>query len=92
MKGSPKKLSERDLEILFFYYTFSDQHGVVDVKAASSAAGVALTEIKTFQIQQKHVDILMDHGVIPDVRLLFNKILLDVKSLEYKRNKRKKKF
>lgn len=68
-------ITELELDMLLLFYTFSDQYGRVDIQSAATFA------IKTFgyvikqepmTISQEHIDVLMDKGVLPDTRQLFN--------------------
>lgn len=74
-KRAPVDITELELDMLLLYYTFSDQYGRVDIQSAATFA------IKTFgyvikqdpmTISQEHIDVLMDKGVLPDTRQLFN--------------------
>lgn len=73
-------VTDLEIDMLLLYYTFSDQYGRVDVLEAANYAAKILGFIinrDPFTIDQRHVDILMDRGVIPDVRVIFNKILMN---------------
>ena len=74
------EMSQNDLELsmLCLYYTYSDQYGHVDIKGVKKflkekKAGVTI-DIDKFQIQQKHLDLLMDAEMLPDIRLLLDKV------------------
>lgn len=71
--------TDLELDVLLLYYNFSDQWGRVDTlsaaKYAASKYGLLLDH-KRFRLEQKHIDLLMDKGMIYDTRLLFNKIHL----------------
>ena len=72
-------ISDLEIDVLLLYYNFSDQWGRVDtIQAANFAAskyGILLHQ-NSFQLDQQHLDVLMDRGVIYDTRLLFNKIIM----------------
>lgn len=72
-------ISDLEIDVLLLYYNFSDQWGRVDtIQAANFAAsrfGILLHQT-SFQLDQRHLDVLMDRGVIYDTRLLFNKIIM----------------
>ena len=72
-------ISELELDLLMLYYTFADQMGRVDIIAAATYAaynfGVLIPTIP-LKLEQKHLDVLMDKEIIPDIRLLFNKICM----------------
>lgn len=70
-------LSELEADLLLLFYTFSDQYGKVDMKTVSSWAkskmDVTLPPRQIF-IKQKHIDALMNIGVIPDSRDIMKNI------------------
>jgi hypothetical protein len=75
-----ESISDLEIDMLLLYFTFSDQFGRVDVLEASNYAAKKLGFIiskEPFTISQQHLDILMDRGVLPDVRMIFNKIMID---------------
>lgn len=71
-------ISDLEIDVLLLYYNFSDQWGRVDtIQAGNYAAaqfGIILHQ-NSFQLDQQHLDALMDRGIIYDTRLLFNKIV-----------------
>ena len=71
------EVSPIEIELLLLLFAFSDQHGNVDIPTATSWAknklGVILQE-KPFTIKQLHLDVLMDHGALPDIRELIERI------------------
>ena len=73
-------MTDLEIDLLLLYFTFSDQYGRVDtVGAAHYAAkklGVLMNREHKFTLNQNHIDALMNHGVIPDTRELFAKLLL----------------
>lgn len=73
-------VSDVEIDVLLLYFTFSDQYGRVDIIEAANYAARKLGYIinrDPFTIEQKHLDILMDKQIVPDVRVIFNKILND---------------
>jgi hypothetical protein len=85
-------ISDLELDLLLLYYTYSDQHGRVDTLSAANFAaarfGVLIPRVP-FKLDQRHVDVLMDRGLLPDVRVIFNKIaLLPAPSPKKRRRKR----
>ena len=86
-----QQLSELELELLLMFYTFSDQHGNVDMRTvvpqAKSQFGVILPHNKPITLLQKHIDALMSAtGVLPDTRQL----VLDLKNPSHPLKKKKK--
>lgn len=84
-------ISDLELDVLLLYYNFSDQWGRVDtISAANFAASKfgILLHPDTFKVEQKHLDILMDRGVVHDTRLLFNKIAMMQTPPKKKRRRR----
>ena len=75
--NTPENISGLELDVLLLYYNFSDQWGRVDTLAAANYAaanfGILLHQ-NSFKLDQNHANILMDNEVLPDVRLLLNKI------------------
>lgn len=62
--------SKRELDILMLYYAFSDQHGVVDIKACAQWAkdrlGVKL-QIKPTMFTKADLVKLEEAGVVPSI-------------------------
>jgi hypothetical protein len=60
-----------EIDLLVLFYNFSDQYGVVDVAQAALWAreklGVSIPQTP-FILTQKHIDFLIDKGVLPDLR------------------------
>lgn len=77
-----QKITNLELETILLFYTFSDQFGTVDIDSArrwsANRLGVFIT-LEPFSIEQKHVDLLMDAGLIVDTRFLFEMLTLGVK-------------
>lgn len=78
---TPEYLSDAELNLLLLCYMFADQYGNVFVLSAFNFGQLHNIEIMSPEkmpqkISQQHVDILMDHGLVPDTRLLLNKIFL----------------
>lgn len=73
-----QEVTKLEIDVLFVFYTFSNQFGVVDVSAARAYAaetlGVAIPD-QPFTIMQKHYDTLMDAGAIPDIRPALTKAI-----------------
>lgn len=70
-------VTEGEIDMLLLYYTFSDQYGRVDVLEAANYAARKLGVIidrTPVSITQDHCDLLMDRQIIPDVRVIWNKI------------------
>ncbi len=70
-------LTDLEVDLLLLFYTFSDQHGRIDMVQCSNWARQKLGVIlppALFKISQKHLDILMDKGLVPDTRELFYKL------------------
>ena len=72
-------ISQVELNLLLFFYTFAKQDGHVDMEAARKWAlekfGMILPN-KPFRIEQSHLDLLTEHKLIPDTRELFAKLRL----------------
>lgn len=85
-------VSDLELDLLLLYFTFSDQYGRVDTLGAANFAaanlGVLIPRLP-FKLDQRHLDLLMDRGVLPDVRVIFNKIELLQVPAPKKRRRRK---
>ena len=78
-------VTDLEIDVLLLYFTFSDQFGRVDVTSAADYAATKLGYIikrEPFTLDQRHLDILMDRQILPDVRVLFNKILMNPPALE----------
>lgn len=70
-------VTEGEIDMLLLYYTFSDQYGRVDVLEAANYAARKLGVIidrTPVTLDQSHCDFLMDRNIIPDIRVIFNKI------------------
>lgn len=76
MKKTPV-VSNLELDLLLLYYSFSDQYGKVDVHSAKAWAkqklGIILSD-EPFTITQEHVDLLVERGILPDIKPLLHKI------------------
>lgn len=72
---SIEKVSKLEIELLMIFYNLSDQYGNVNIvkakKWASDKLGIEIPN-KPFTLQQKHFNILMDSGAIPDTRDMLN--------------------
>jgi hypothetical protein len=83
-------LSELEVDLLLLFYTFSDQNGRVDMKTAASWAktklGVTLPSRQLF-IKQKHVDALVEAGLLPDISDVLKKISSDSGITKKRRSK-----
>ena len=68
------EISQLELDLLLLFYTHSDKLGRVDIARVQQFArekqGIMLPSTP-FTIEQKHVDVLMDHGLLPDTRIIF---------------------
>lgn len=66
-----------DIAILMIFYHFSDQYGRVDMPAARSWAdkklGIILKD-REFQLNQEHLNLLMDQDVIVNTKDMMSKI------------------
>ena len=75
----PSTISDLELDLLLLYYNFADQWGNVNTAAAANWAatnfGIVLHQDK-FKLDQRHLDILMEREILPDIRLLLNKIVM----------------
>lgn len=75
--GPNSEISNLEIDLMLLFYTFSDQHGNVDMRAcqrwAKERLGITVKD-KPFKITQKHIDVLVDHGVLPDVNSIFSKL------------------
>jgi hypothetical protein len=73
----PQHILRIELDLLLLFYTFSDQYGNVDFKKcqqwAKNAMGVYLPD-SSFKFSQEHVEVLVNHGILPDVMELINAI------------------
>lgn len=71
------EVSKLELDLLLLYYTFADQYGRVDITSAKMWArerlGVDIDSVP-FTINQEHIDLLMDHGIIADTRDVIAKL------------------
>lgn len=70
-------VTEGEIDMLLLYYTFSDQYGRVDVLEAANYAARKLGIIidrSPVSLSQDHCDFLMDRQIIPDIRVILNKI------------------
>lgn len=69
-------MEECEIQLLLLYYIFSDQYGVVDIQSASEwyfkNSNLVLKE-PFFQLEQYHLNLLMDAGAIPDIRDILSK-------------------
>lgn len=70
------EIPELEIDLLLLLYTFSDQYGDVDIIRAKTWAwdklGVHIPN-NSFTINQEHIDLLMDVGVVPDIRSILKK-------------------
>ena len=68
--------SKLEMDILFVFYSFSDQYGRVDIPAAKQWAyqrlGITIPD-KPFTLTQKHINTLMDAKLVPDTRQMIAK-------------------
>lgn len=71
------EVSPIEIDLLLLFYTFSNQHGIVDMPTAAMWAkqklGVTFP-FSEFKLEQMHIDALMDNGVITDTRQLLKRI------------------
>ena len=69
--------SQTDLDILMLFYTFSDQHGKVDIPRAAAWAqdkmGIIIHTTE-FTLDQSHIDLLTSCQIIPDVTDILKKL------------------
>jgi hypothetical protein len=64
------EISPLELDLLLLFYTFSDQHGKVDMDLCSAWAYAKMGVIipfKQFTIEQKHLDALAKASILPDI-------------------------
>lgn len=64
-----ERVTPLELDLLMIYYNHSDQFGVVDVQAAQFYALKQLNVLlpdDPFTIEQKHIDVLVKHGYLPN--------------------------
>ena len=87
------EISQLELDLLLLFYTFSNQFGTVNiplcVKIAREKMGVYISD-KPFQLEQQHINVLMDHGLIPDTRELLTVVRLNRPKVKAKRVKKPK--
>lgn len=71
------EISHLELDLLVVFYTFADQFGNVDIPKVREFAEKRLNVFlpnKPFKLEQKHINVLMDKGKLPDTRALMLKI------------------
>lgn len=87
------EISQLELDLLLLFYTHANQFGDVDIQKVASFArekmGVFIP-LKPFQLEQYHIDVLMDHGLVPDTRELLTVIPLNRPKIKAKRVKKPK--
>ena len=72
-----QQIIDLETDILLLLYTFSDQFGEVDLDACKKWAREILGVYIPWahiKLNQKHVDVLVQRGVIPDIKLLMDRI------------------
>ncbi len=73
-----ERVTPLELDLLLVYYNHADQYGVVDVQAAKYYAlkrhNVLLPD-EEFTVEQKHIDLLIKHGILPNALALFHRAL-----------------
>ena len=88
---SEQKVTKLEVELLLIFYNFSDQYGKVDTPKAKKWAfeklGIIIPD-RPFTLEQKHIDILMDSGAVPDTRLLLDYVLKTLPSADPKPKRR----
>lgn len=75
---SAHKVTKLEVDLLLLFYNLSDQNGKVDIQNAALWAknklGVDIPNTP-FTLTQRHFDFLMDRGVIPDTRIMIQKLM-----------------
>ena len=83
-----KQISQLELDLLLLFYTFSNQFGTVNIPVCARYAiekmGVIISN-EPFMLEQKHIDVLMDNGLIPDTRELLTVVRLNTPKVKAKR-------
>lgn len=76
MESEQKFQTKIELDVLFVFYTFSNQYGIVDTDSARNWAknklGIDLPDIP-FKLTQAHINALMDANLVPDTRRMIAK-------------------
>lgn len=76
MLGPDNEISDLEIDLMLLFYTFSDQHGNVDMRAcqrwAKERLGVTIKD-RPFKITQMHINVLVKHGVLPDINGILSK-------------------
>lgn len=87
------EISQLELDLLLLFYTYSNQFGEVDmprvVEYARDKMGVFIPA-KQFQLEQQHIDVLMDHGLLPDTRELLTVVPLGKPKIKARRVRKPK--
>lgn len=64
-------VTKLEKDILFIFYSFSDQYGKVDIQAAKHWAyqklGVTIPDTP-FKFTQEHMNLLVEDSLVPDIR------------------------
>lgn len=70
------EISPLELDLILFFYTFADQYGKVSVDRARAFVekrwGITLPN-KPITISQIHLDVLVEHNLIPDINLIIER-------------------
>jgi hypothetical protein len=92
-KMNMSEISQLELDLLLLFYTYSNQFGTVDISYCANYAankmGVFISRTP-FQLEQQHIDALMDHGLIPDTRELLTVVRLNKPKIRARRVKKPK--
>jgi len=74
------EISSLELNLLMLYYTYSDQYGKVDMETVTRIArdkmGIYIPP-EQINLEQLHVDVLMDLCFVPDTRELLTVVKLE---------------
>lgn len=69
-------ISKLELDLLLLYYTFSNDSGKVDMVAVQQWGkqkfGILIPNHQ-FILKQEHLNALMDHSILPDIRSIILK-------------------
>jgi hypothetical protein len=69
-------ISPQEIDLLLLFYTFSDENGKVNMLEAAHWAknkfGIILPA-KPFTLTQEHINCLMEHSELPDIRSIISK-------------------
>lgn len=80
MQPQEQEMSNLELDLLLLFYARSDQWGVVDVpycqQWAKERFGIEIPS-KPFTLTQQHIDVLVKHNILPNVKALLEKSFKD---------------